>query len=104
VATELPELDPIVHGQVRLAILSLLAGVASAEFTFLREKLGVTDGNLSVHLGKLEEAGYVDVDKRFVGKKPRTTYRMTDKGRTAFLGYLAQLKKLLGTNFTRRSK
>lgn len=101
---ELPELDPIVHGQIRLAVLSLLSSVDSAEFTYLRDKIGTTDGNLSVHIAKLESAGYVDVEKKFVGKKPKTTYRMSDKGRTAFLDYLKQLKTLLGTDFTRRSK
>jgi DNA-binding MarR family transcriptional regulator len=102
VAGELPDLDPIVHGQIRLAALSLLAGVASAEFTFLRDKIGTTDGNLSVHLAKLEAAGYVSVEKKFVDKKPRSLYRMTETGRAAFLGYVKRLKALLGKDLTRR--
>ena len=93
---DLPELDPVVHGQIRLAILSLLATVDEADFTFLKEKIGTSDGNLSVHLTKLEEAKYVTVEKKFVDKKPKSLYRMTDKGRTAFLGYVKNLKLLLG--------
>jgi DNA-binding MarR family transcriptional regulator len=96
VGADLPELDPVVHGQIRLAALSLLSGVDEAEFTFLRDKIGTTDGNLSVHLGKLEEAGYIEVEKKFIDRKPKTLYRMTTKGRTAFLGYVKNLRQLLG--------
>ncbi|MFT3913589.1 MAG: transcriptional regulator [Anaeromyxobacteraceae bacterium] len=92
---ELPELDPIVHAPVRLAVLSLLATLDEAEFTHLRERVGATDGNLSVHLTKLEEAGYVAVKKGFAGKKPRSTYRLTERGRAAFLAYVKHLKSLL---------
>ena len=94
-----PSCDPIVHGQIRLAALSLLSGVAEAEFTYLRDKIGTTDGNLSVHLGKLEEAGYVAVEKKFVDKKPKTLYSITPKGRTAFVAYVKNLKQLIG-NFS----
>ncbi|MFO0582196.1 MAG: transcriptional regulator [Anaeromyxobacter sp.] len=94
---DLPELDPIVHAPVRLAVLSLLATLDEAEFTHLRERVGATDGNLSVHLTKLEEAGYVAARKGFAGKKPRSTYRLTEKGRAAFLGYVKQLKSLLAS-------
>jgi DNA-binding MarR family transcriptional regulator len=93
---ELPELDSVIHGQVRLAVLSLLVGVDEAEFTFLRDKVGTTDGNLSVHLTKLEQAGYVAVKKTFVDRKPRSFYRMTEKGRAAFGKYVKTLKSLLG--------
>jgi DNA-binding transcriptional ArsR family regulator len=93
---DLPELDPVCHGQIRLAALSLLSGVKEAEFTWLREKIGTTDGNLSVHLSKLEEAKYIDVEKKFVGKKPQTLYRLTKKGRESFLSYVRNLKMLLG--------
>ena len=84
------------HGQIRLAALSLLSGVKEAEFTWLREKIGTTDGNLSVHLSKLEEAKYIDVEKKFVGKRPQTLYRLTRKGREAFISYVRNLKVLLG--------
>lgn len=94
---ELPELDPVIHGKLRLALLSLLAGVNEAEFTWLREKTGSTDGNLGAHLAKLEEAGYLSVEKKFVARKPMTLYRMTEKGREALTGYIQALKQLLGS-------
>jgi DNA-binding transcriptional ArsR family regulator len=104
VGADPPELDPVVHAPIRLAALSLLASVDEAEFTYLREKIGATDGNLSVHLTKLETAGYVDVEKKFVGKRPKTLYRMTETGRAAFLGYVRSLKTLLGDGpWSRRS-
>ncbi|MGI8771850.1 MAG: winged helix-turn-helix domain-containing protein [Acidobacteriaceae bacterium] len=93
---ELPDLDPVIHGKLRLALLSLLAGVDEAEFTWLREKTGSTDGNLGSHLLKLEEAGYVGVEKKFVARKPVTLYRMTQRGREALSGYVQALKQLLG--------
>lgn len=91
----LPELNPVVHGKLRLALLSLLAGVNEAEFTWLREKTGATDGNLGAQLTKLEEAGYIAVRKKFVQRKPQTTYRMTDAGRRALGDYVLALKTLL---------
>lgn len=94
---ELPELDPVVHGKLRLALLSLLAGVNEAEFTWLREKTGSTDGNLGAQLTRLEEAGYLSVEKKFVARKPMTLYRMTEKGRAALAGYIQALKQLLGS-------
>ena len=93
---ELPELNAVVHGKLRLALLSLLAGVDAAEFTWLREKTGATDGNLGAQLMKLEEAGYVTVEKRFVQRKPQSLYRMTDAGRAALTEYVQALKQLLG--------
>ena len=78
---ELPELNPVIHGKLRLALLSLLSGVEEAEFTWLRAKTGSTDGNLGAQLLKLEEAGYVAVEKKFVQRKPQTLYRMTEAGR-----------------------
>lgn len=93
---DLPELDPVVHGKLRLALLSLLAGVEQADFTWLREKTGASDGNLGAQLLKLEEAGYVAVEKKFVQRKPQTIYRMTDPGRTALGNYVKALKQLLG--------
>lgn len=93
---DLPELDPVVHGKLRLAVLSLLSSVEDAEFTWLRNKTGSTDGNLGAHLLKLEEAKYIAVEKKFILRKPVTLYRMTDKGRTALSGYIRALRKLLG--------
>jgi DNA-binding transcriptional ArsR family regulator len=92
---ELPDLDPVVHGKMRLAVLSLLSGVDEAEFTWLRAQTGSTDGNLGAHMLKLEEAGYVAVEKKFVARKPLTLYRMTDAGRAALERYVASLKTLL---------
>ncbi|MFZ1012951.1 MAG: transcriptional regulator, partial [Terracidiphilus sp.] len=83
-------------GKLRLALLSLLTGVEEAEFTWLRAKTGSTDGNLGAQLGKLEEAGYVAVEKKFVERKPQTLYRMTESGRTALTEYVRALKQLLG--------
>lgn len=97
---KLPDLDPIIHGKVRLAILSILVGAEEAEFTYLRDAVGTTDGNLSVHLSKLEKARYVVVRKQFLDRKPNTTYRMTDKGRKAFADYVKAVKALLGPELT----
>ena len=93
---ELPELNPVIHGKLRLALLSLLIGVEEAEFTWLRAKTGSTDGNLGAQLTKLEEAGYVAVKKKFVQRKPQTLYRMTEAGRKALTEYVQALKQLLG--------
>jgi DNA-binding PadR family transcriptional regulator len=93
---ELPELDPVVHGKLRLAVLSLLVGMEEADFPWLREKTGSTDGNLGAQMLKLEEAGYVAMEKRFAGRKPQTMYRMTAKGREALAEYVTALKSLLG--------
>lgn len=95
---ELPELNPVIHGKLRLALLSLLAGVEYAEFTWLRAKTGATDGNLGAQLQKLEEAGYVKVKKRFVERKPQSLYRMTETGRAALAEYVRALKELLGAS------
>ncbi|MGA2890913.1 MAG: transcriptional regulator [Terracidiphilus sp.] len=93
---ELPELNPVIHGKLRLALLSLLSGIEEAEFTWLRSKTGSTDGNLGAQLQKLEEAGYVSVEKKFVQRKPQTLYRMTEAGRLALTEYVHALKQLLG--------
>jgi DNA-binding PadR family transcriptional regulator len=93
---ELPELNPVVHGKLRLALLSLLSGVEEAEFTWLRQKTASTDGNLGAQLLKLEEAGYVTVEKKFVQRKPQSLYRLTDAGRQALTEYVQALKQLLG--------
>ncbi len=93
---ELPELNPVIHGKLRLALLSLLSSVEEAEFTWLRAKTGSTDGNLGAQLLKLEEAGYVAVEKQFVQRKPQTLYRITNPGRQALTEYVRALKQLLG--------
>ena len=93
---ELPELNPIIHGKLRLALLSLLIGVEEAEFTWLRAKTGSTDGNLGAQLLKLEEAGYVSVEKKFVQRKPQSIYRITEGGRAALTEYIHALRELLG--------
>lgn len=89
------ELDPLLHSALRLAVVSLLAGVRSAEFSFIKEKTGATAGNLSVQLGKLEKAGYVKVSKSFKNNYPCTTVSLTDKGLSAFGQYAENLKTYL---------
>ncbi len=94
---DLPELNPVVHGRLRLALLSLLSAVEEAEFTWLRAKTEATDGNLGAQLLKLEEAGYVAVEKKFVLRKPQTVYRITEAGREALAEYVQALRNLLGS-------
>jgi DNA-binding PadR family transcriptional regulator len=94
--SDFPELNPVVHGRLRLALLSLLSAVEGAEFTWLRAKTDATDGNLGAQLLKLEDAGYVTVEKKFVLRKPRTLYRITKIGRQALTEYVKALKQLLG--------
>ena len=89
------ELDPLLHSQLRLAIVSILMSVEEADFVFIKEKTNATAGNLSVQLEKLTTAGYIEIEKGFSGKKPRTTCRMTDKGRKAFEDYVNTLKDYL---------
>jgi DNA-binding transcriptional ArsR family regulator len=96
VAEEMADIDPVIHGKLRLAAMSLLAGVEQADFTWLREKTGATDGNLGAQMLKLEEAGYVSAEKRFVRRKPQTVYRLTVEGREALVKYVAALKRMLG--------
>ena len=88
----LRELDPLLHSQLRLGIMSLLMNAESAEFTYLKEKTNSTAGNVSVQLDKLSEAGYISVEKSFNGKKPLTTCRITKKGIKAFEEYVNSLK------------
>jgi len=94
---ELPELNPVIHGKLRLAVISLLVAVDEADFTWLRTKTGSTDGNLGAQMVKLEEAGYVTVEKRFQERKPQTLYRITDAGRNALAEYVQALRQLLGS-------
>jgi DNA-binding MarR family transcriptional regulator len=89
------ELDRLIHERIRLGIVSALAANDSLSFADLRDILGTTDGNLSVHARKLEDAGYVRVAKGFEARKPRTEYSLTAKGRRALEGYLAQMEQIL---------
>ncbi|MCM1041564.1 MAG: transcriptional regulator [Bacteroides sp.] len=85
------ELNPLLHSQLRLAIMSILLNVEEADFVYLREKTESTAGNLSVQLDKLSSAGYISVEKGFSGKKTRTVCRITEVGRAAFEEYVAAL-------------
>ncbi|MBP3537286.1 MAG: transcriptional regulator [Muribaculaceae bacterium] len=89
------ELDPLLHSQLRLAVMSILMNIEEADFVYLREKTESTAGNLSVQLDKLSNAGYITVTKGFEGKRPRTTCRVTDAGRKAFEEYVDTLKLYL---------
>lgn len=89
------ELDPLLHSELRLAIISLLVGARQAEFKELKEKTGATAGNLSVQVQKLSDAGYISVDKSFKGKYPLTTCRITKAGLKAFDQYVEALKDYL---------
>lgn len=91
----LKELNPLLHSQLRLAVMSILLSVDEADFVYLKEQTNATAGNLSVQLDKLSEAGYIEVEKSFVGKKPRTICRMTLKGREAMGEYVEVLKGYL---------
>lgn len=89
------ELDPILHSQLRLAVMSLLIGVKEAEFTFIKEKTNSTAGNLSVQVQKLKEAGYIEVSKQFKDNYPLTTCKITPKGIEAFESYVKALQEYL---------
>ena len=89
------ELDPLLHSQLRLAIVSILMNLEEADFVYLKAKTEATSGNLSVQIDKLSTAGYISVEKTFAGKMPRNVCRITDKGRQAFAQYVATLKQLL---------
>lgn len=95
-AFDIGKLDDVIHGRVRLGIMAYLADAEAADFTELKALLDVTQGNLSVHLRKLEEAGYVSIDKSFVDRKPLTRVRVTPEGRKAFATYLEAIAKLVG--------
>ena len=90
------ELDPILHSQLRLAVMSLLISVKEAEFTFLKEKTNATAGNLSVQIQKLKDAGYIDVTKQFKDNYPQTICKITVAGITAFEKYVQNLQTYLG--------
>lgn len=89
------ELDPLLHSQLRLAVMSILMSVEEADFVYLKEKTESTAGNLSVQLEKLSSAGYISIEKGFVGRKTRTVCRVTDKGREAFETYVDALRSYI---------
>ena len=87
----LPDLDPLLHNQLRLQIISLLSGIMSADFNHILDETKATRGNVSVQLKKLKEAGYIDISKSFGQSYPITTCSITDKGRKAFIGYIENI-------------
>jgi DNA-binding MarR family transcriptional regulator len=89
-------IDDVIHGRMRLGIMAYLADAEAADFNELKSLLQATQGNLSVHLRKLEEAEYIAIEKSFLNRKPLTRARITAKGRTAFKAYLEALGKLIG--------
>jgi DNA-binding transcriptional ArsR family regulator len=93
--TQYKDLDPVLHSQLRLAVISLLMGVESAEFTYIRERTGATAGNLSVQVTKLKEAGYIHVDKKFKDNYPKTLCKITLLGKKKFEEYVKTLQEYL---------
>lgn len=91
----LKPLDPLLHSELRLAIVSILIGVEEADFVYIRTETGATAGNLSVQLDKLQKAGYITIEKGFKGKMPRTTCRITEQGREAFNLYVEALRSYI---------
>ena len=91
-------LDPLLHSELRLAIMSLLVSAEEAEFPYIKEQTGATAGNLSVQVDKLSTAGYIEVEKTFKGKRPCTICRITDKGRQAFETYVEALRSYIAVN------
>lgn len=92
---EFLKLNPIVHAPIRLAVLSILISVDNANFSYLKEATGSSDGNLSTHLSKLEVSGYIAIEKKFVGKKPQTLCSITSAGKEALLQHIAQLETII---------
>ncbi|MBO7417630.1 MAG: transcriptional regulator [Bacteroidaceae bacterium] len=88
-------LDPLLHSELRLAVMSLLISVEEADFVYIKEQTGATAGNLSVQIDKLSAANYIEVEKKFVGKRPCTSCRVTQKGVEAFDQYVNNLKTYL---------
>ena len=92
---EIADIDPVIHAPARLVIMAVLCSAEAADFLFLLRETGLTKGNLSSHLTKLENAGYVKIEKEFVGRKPRTLCRASDEGRKAFSSYRSSMGALL---------
>lgn len=88
-------IDDAIHGRIRLGIMAYLSTASPAIFGEVRDRVNATDGNLSTHLRKLEEAGYVEIEKRFEGRRPQTRVHLTEPGRAAWLKYLDQIRTLL---------
>ncbi len=97
-------LDALVHSSVRLAVLSILISVESADFKYLKEAIQLTDGNLSTHLSKLENAGLISVTKEFRGKKPHTLYAITQEGRQRFTRYVENLERIIHLGENQQAK
>ena len=91
----IPDADRIIHEPVRLGVMALLYVVESADFVFIRQQMNLTGGNLSAHIGKLESAGYLKVDKRFNNKRPQTLLSLTDEGRKGFKEYVEAMREFL---------
>ena len=96
------EIDSIIHAPVRLGIMSMLVSVGALDFNSISEQLELSDGNLSTHLRKLEESGYIECRKSFLNRKPRSTYRVLPKGRAAFERYVNILEKIALADRKRR--
>ena len=94
--SSIDDIDDIIHGRIRLGVMTHLANTDVADFTELKTVLNATQGNLSIHLRKLEDAGYVAIDKSFLNRKPLTRVRMTPAGRNAFAAYIEAIGRLLG--------
>lgn len=90
------ELDPLLHSELRLAVMSILISVEEADFVFIKEQTKATSGNLSVQIDKLSKAGYIEIAKTFKGKMPQTLCRLTPIGRQAFENYIEALKSYIG--------
>ena len=90
------KLDPLLHSELRLAVMSVLVNLEEADFVYLREATGATAGNLSVQLDKLSEAGYITIEKGFKGKKPQTMCRISPTGLQAFADYVEAIRSYLG--------
>ena len=88
-------LNELFQAKARLGIMTVLASMGGERFLTIKKQLGLTDGNLSAHLRVLEEAGYIEIEKEFVNRKPKTTCRMTPAGREAFLHYLKELERII---------
>ena len=89
------QIDDVIHSRIRTTVMAVLVSVEEAEFNYLKEKVNATDGNLSVHLKKLEEAGYVSVKKVFIERKPVSKYKITSKGFKAFENYIKKLENII---------
>jgi DNA-binding MarR family transcriptional regulator len=94
-AFDIGRIDDVIHGRMRLGIMAYLANAEVADFNELKAALEATQGNLSIHLRKLEEAGYIEIEKSFLGRKPLTRARLTAAGRAAFATYLDAIGRLL---------